>query len=90
MEPSVIPWYKSPVYVGAITSLITQLLVLFGVADKVTPTEVSGYVDAGLQIVALAAAAIAAIQRQRSQVQPLALSKSHAEAKISSMSNEED
>ncbi len=80
MQPS-IPWYQSPVYAGALVSLITQLLVLFGVADKVAPDTVSGAVNAVLQLVAIAAAALAWWKRQRSDIQPIALTKGSAEAK---------
>lgn len=80
MHPS-IPWYQSPVYAGALVSLITQLLVLFGVADKVAPDTVSGAVNAVLQLVAIAAAGLAWWKRQRSSIQPIALTKSSAEVK---------
>lgn len=76
-----IPWYRSPVYVGAIVSLLTQLTVLFGVAHLVTPEQIQTNVDAALQLVALGAAAFAAYKRQKSDVQPLTLTKASADAK---------
>jgi hypothetical protein len=74
-----IPWYRSQVYVGAIVSLLTQLTVLFGVAHLVTPADIQANVDAALQLVALASAAYAAYKRQRSDVQPLTLTKAAAD-----------
>lgn len=81
MGGNAIPWYRSPVYIGAITSLVTQVLVLIGVADKIAPGDVAKYVDAVLQLCALGGAALAWWKRQRSDVQPLTLTKKSAEEK---------
>lgn len=77
-----IPWYKSPVYVGAVVSIISQVLVLLGLGDKFAPEEIAKYVDAGFQILALAAVGYAAWKRQRSSVQPLTLTKAGAATKL--------
>lgn len=73
-----IPWYQSPVYIGAVVSIVSQVLVLLGLGDKVAPEEIAKYVDAGFQMIALGAAAYAAWKRQRSEIQPLTLTRAGA------------
>jgi len=68
-------WYQSPVFSGALVSILSQLCVLFGVADKFTPDFISSKVNALMQLVALGSALYALIKRKTSAVQPVALTK---------------
>lgn len=80
MDPlPAIPWYRSPVFIGAVVSIVSQLLVLTGLTDKVSPEDVAKYVDAVFQVIALAAAVFAAVQRQRSTIQPLTMTQAGAD-----------
>jgi hypothetical protein len=69
-----IPWYKSPVYIGIITSIISQIVVLIGRQDAI------GYVEAVFQVIALIALAVAEVKRRTSPIQPIAATRSSAEA----------
>lgn len=77
MEPA-IPWYRSPVYVGALTSILSQAMVLFGLSDLISAEQVGMIVNGGLELVALIAAVIALIARHRSQIQPITATKAGA------------
>lgn len=77
----IIPWYRSPVFVGVIVSVIMQVLALLHVADKVAEADLSKLVDLVLQLIALAAAGYAAWKRQRSPIQPLASTQKSADNK---------
>lgn len=72
---STLPWYKSPVYVGIVTSIVSQLLALIGKADLFPTDQISGYVEGIFQVVALIALAVAEIKRRTSTIQPLTLTK---------------
>jgi hypothetical protein len=74
-----LPFYRSPVFISVIVSIITQATVVLGVADAVTTEDIAKFVDLTLQIVALAAAGYAAWKRKRSNIQPLTLTKGGAE-----------
>lgn len=77
-QPSVIAWYRSPVFVNLIVSVIMQLMSVLHVAQW-AEADVSKLVDLALQIAAIAFAAYAAWKRKHSTVQPLALTKAGAE-----------
>lgn len=70
-----IPWYRSPVLISAAASVISQLLVLFNVADAVAPEDVEKGVNGFFQAVALLAGFWAFWKRLRSPVQPVTLKK---------------
>jgi hypothetical protein len=74
-----LPWYRSPVFISVLVSIVTQTTVVLGVADSVTTDDIAKFVDLGLQIVALSAAGYAAYKRKRSDIQPLTLTKGGAE-----------
>jgi hypothetical protein len=74
-----IPWYRSPVFIGAVTSVIAQVLVLLGKQDIIPPEVLNSYVEAVFQVIALVAATYAGIQRARSTVQPITVTKNGAE-----------
>lgn len=76
-----IPWYKSPVYIGIVTSIVSQLLSLAGRADAFPAEQVNEAVTAVFQVVALVALAVAEIKRRTSTVQPIAATKASAELK---------
>lgn len=66
-------WYKSPVYVSAVVSLITGALVLINKQDVVPVEIVTKSVEDVFSLIAAGAAAYAAWKRQKSDVQPLTL-----------------
>jgi len=80
-------WWRSPVFVGAIVSVISQILALSGLAEDIPSEDLSKIVDGSLQVIALAAAGYAAWKRQRSLIQPLTLTKGNAEAHPATVAN---
>lgn len=72
-----IPWYQSPVMIGAVVSIVSQLVVLFGL--NIAPDVLSKDVDAVFQVLALAAAGYAAWKRKTSAVQPVTLTQKRAD-----------
>lgn len=74
MENS-IPWYQSPIYVNAIVAVVMQLGVIFGVAGHFTEADVSKYVNAVMQVIALGSSIWIWIARHRSTLQPITLTK---------------
>ena len=80
MEPT-LPWYRSPVYVGIVTSIISQLLALIGRADLFPAEQINAFVAGVFQIVAIGALAVSEWKRRTSPVQPLTLTKAGAESK---------
>lgn len=76
-----IPWYSSRVFIGAVVSIISQLLVLIGKQDVIPVDVITSNVEAFFQLVALAAAGYAAWKRKASDVQPLTVSKKAADVK---------
>jgi hypothetical protein len=83
MEPAALPWYRSPVYVGIVTSIVSQLLALTGRAEFFPTEQISAAVDGVFQVIALVALAIAEYKRRKSKVQPIALTKTAAAEKVS-------
>lgn len=78
-----IPWYRSPVYVGAVVTIISTLLSLVpklaAALGLTSPDAISHAVDSAFQLVALAAGVFTAYKRQSSPDQPLTLTKTGAE-----------
>jgi hypothetical protein len=73
-----LPWYRSPVYVGIVTSLISQLLALAGRADLFPTEQINGFVEAAFQIIAVVVLLVSEVKRRKSAVQPLTLTKAGA------------
>lgn len=78
-----LPWYRSPVFVGAVVSIISQLLVLIGKQDLIPVDVLTRNVEAFFQIVALGAGLYSAWKRKTSDIQPLTVSKKAADEKNS-------
>lgn len=76
-----IPWYKSPVFAGALVSVLTNLLAITGLAERFAEVDVAKIVDFCLQVVGVLAAGYAALKRWRSTLQPLAITAGSANAK---------
>lgn len=74
-----LPFYRSPVFISLLVSIISQIAAVAGVADAVTTEDIAKGVDLTLQLVALGAAGYAAWKRKRSNIQPLTLTKGGAE-----------
>jgi|SRR5580693_4982404 hypothetical protein len=78
-----LPWYRSPVYIGAVTTVLSTLLSLSPKAATAiglnTPGSVSSAVEAVFQIVALGAGIFTALKRQTSASQPLTLTQKGAD-----------
>lgn len=82
MSLPAIPWYRSPVLIGAVVSVISQLIVLgepLGLRLNWTSEEITTGVSAVFQVIALAAAGFAAWKRYRSPAQPVTLTAAKAE-----------
>lgn len=77
MDPII--WYRSPVFVGVVVTIVMQLLSLFGAADIFPQEQVQAFIEGLLNIVSLGAAGYALWKRKRSDIQPVALTKSGAE-----------
>jgi hypothetical protein len=83
MEPAALPWYRSPVYVGIVTSIVSQLLAAAGKADLFSTEQINTVVTWGFQGIALGALAVAEYKRRKSKVQPLRLTKATAAEQVS-------
>ncbi len=68
MFPSTLPWYKSKIIVGAIVSLITKMLVIFGLLDGTFDDAAA--TDAILLVVGVAADIFIAISRKTQKAAP--------------------
>lgn len=76
-----LPWYRSPVFVGAVVSIISQLLVLIGKQDLIPIDVLTRNVEALFQFIALGAGLYSAWKRKTSDIQPLTITKKAAEVK---------
>lgn len=75
-----IPWYKSPVLVGAIVSVLSGLVAMLG-KQNILPTEViTTTVQNAMDIIAVVAAAFAAWKRATATAQPIKASQGAADA----------
>lgn len=81
------PWYRSRVFIGAVVSILSQLVVLLGIADQITTEDIAKWVDVSFQVIALGAAGYAAWKRKRSDIQPLTLNKTRAENHPATLAN---
>lgn len=79
-----IPWYRSPVYIGAIVTILSTLASLapktFSTLGLTSPDSISHTVDTVFQFIALGAAVFTAYKRSNSTVQPLTLTQAAADA----------
>lgn len=82
-----LPWYRSPVFIGAIVSILSQFVVLIGIADQITTEDIAKWVDVTFQVIALGSAGYAAWKRKRSDIQPLTLNKARAESHPATLAN---
>jgi hypothetical protein len=79
-----IPWYKSPVMIGAVVTVLSTILgltpKLAAALGLTSPGAIQTTVDAAFQMIALVAAIVVAIKRQGSTLQPLTLTQAGADA----------
>lgn len=68
-----LPWYKSPVFIGAVTTIISQIIVLLGKQDLYPIDVITKQVQSVFEIIALVSALYAGWKRMRSDIQPLTL-----------------
>lgn len=68
MYPNTLPWYKSKIIVGAAVSLITKLLVIFGLLDGTFDDAAA--TDAILLVVGVLADIVIAVSRKTQKAAP--------------------
>lgn len=73
-----IPWYKSPVYIGLVVSLLTSLVNLLNLQDVISVDVINDTVATFFTFVGLVAAAVGEWKRRKSDIQPIALTESSA------------
>lgn len=78
-QPSAIAWYQSPLFVKLLVSLVMQLIALTPLAQSVATADVAAIVDLVISIAALAFGGYALVDRKRSTIQPLTLTKADAQ-----------
>lgn len=78
-----IPWYKSPVQISLVVTIISALIAAFPKIGQAiglnTPGEVETAVQNVFAVVALVAPIIGSITRAKSTIQPLTLTAASAE-----------
>lgn len=78
-----IPWYKSPVYIGAVVTVVSSIAGLFPKASQALgltdPNTISNTVGAVFQVIALVSGVFTAQQRAASVIQPITLTQSSAD-----------
>jgi hypothetical protein len=79
-----LPWYRSPVMIGAVVTIISTLA---GLAPKIfaaigldNPTAIQSAVAAAFQVFALLSGIYTAVKRSNSTVQPLTTTQAKADA----------
>lgn len=81
-----IPWYKSPVQISLVTTIVSGLISLFpkvGAALGITSSEAAGNVVTQVfGAIAVLAPIVGAIFRAKSPVQPLTLTAPSAAAQV--------
>jgi|ERR1700722_208836 len=79
-----LPWYRSPVMIGAVVTIISTLAGLapkaFAAVGLNNPTTIETTVAAAFQIFALLSGIFTAIKRTTSAVQPLTTTQAAADA----------
>ena len=83
-ETPAIPWYRSPVYIGAVVTILSTLASLapktFVALGLTSPDSISHTVDTVFQLITLAAGGFTAYKRSSSTMQPLTLNQASADA----------
>jgi hypothetical protein len=90
MTPTAIPWYKSPVYITLLVTLLTSLSMLFpkaalllglGSPEAIQKTAelVLGWVGLGVTGLTAVASAFGLFKRKNSPLQPLTLTQKGAD-----------
>lgn len=80
-----IPWYKSPVQISLITTIVSGLISLFpklGAALGITSSDAGNIVTQVFGAIAVLAPIVGTIFRAKSPVQPLTLTASSAAAQV--------
>ena len=81
-----IPWYKSPVQVAQVATAISALIAVFPRVGNwlglTSPTAVNDAVTAVFGVIALVAPVVGTVLRAKSPIQPLTLTQTSADAKI--------
>lgn len=68
-----LPWYRSPLYISLVTSLLSQVIAIAGWQDVIGSEQVSNGVGLFFQLVALVAGGVAERARRTSKLQPIVL-----------------
>ena len=88
-----IPWYKSPVYIGAVVTILSTLgslsPKLAGLLGISTAADTATLVNNAFGIIALVAGVFTAIKRQTSIIQPLTLTAASAAAHPQTIANQQ-
>lgn len=81
--PAAIPWYRSPVYIGAVVTVVSSLA---SVAPKAatelgltSSDAISHLVDTVFGVVTVASGAYTAYKRSKSPVQPITMTQARAD-----------
>lgn len=69
MFPDTLPWYKSKIIIGAIVSLLTKVLVIFGVLDGTFDDGAA--TDAALLVVGVLADIFIGFSRKNQKAAPV-------------------
>jgi len=80
-----IPWFQSPVMIGAVVSILSQALAIFGV--QVAPDTINKDVTAVFQVIAIGSGLYSAYKRKTSTVQPLTLTQTGADIHPQTIAN---
>jgi hypothetical protein len=87
-----IPWYRSPVYIGAVVTILSTLASLapktFTALGLTSPDAISHTVDTVFQLIALGAGAFTAYKRSSSTAQPLTLTQTGADIHPATIAND--
>lgn len=80
MDP--IPWYKSPVYIGTLVSLISMAVVGLSLQQWIPIAAIDGYVQALFVLFGLIGGLVSERKRRKSDIQPLVASKAAVQEAI--------
>ena len=84
-----LPWYRSPVMVGAVVTILSTLAGLapkaFAAVGLNNPTAIETAVASAFQVFALLAGVFTAVKRTTSTVQPLTSTQASADAHPATM-----
>lgn len=78
-----LPWYRSPVYISQIVTIVSTLTALFPKAASLlglsTPESVQTTIEALFTIIALGSGVVGEVKRRNSVVQPITLTQAAAD-----------